>query len=379
MRHDSSRLDRRRFIAGTVALPACGLVLPSGGAFAAGGDRIRVGIVGCGGRGTGAALQAVAAAPGVEVTALADAFADQLESSARVLTARAGAAFACPPERRFVGAEAWRHVLQSDVDIVILATPPAFRPGHAAAAVAAGKHVWCERPAAVDVAGVRRVAAACAEAADRGLAFAAGLGARHDAATATLVNRIRDGAAGRPLSVTVRADLGLPWYRPARPGWTAAEFELRNWISHDRFSGGHLVERHVDAIDKALWVLGDDDPVAAIPARDAGGVRLLMADGRHVDAALRRRDRASGLVEEHVRCTNGTRDLRRPPEAPHGSRHPLQSAMTCLVTAVRSGRRLDDGPRLCRASLAAIAGRIALQTGAAIAWQTLRTAAPSLA
>lgn len=378
MRHAPARLDRRRFVAGAVALPACGLALPTGGAFAGGGDRIRVGLVGCGGRGTGAALQAVAAAPGVEVTALADAFADQVESSARVLAARAGAAFVCPPERRFVGLEAWRRVVESDVDIVILATPPVFRPRHTAAAVAAGKHVWCERPAAVDVAGVHRIAAACATAAARGLSFAAGLGERHDPVTATLVRRIRDGAAGSVLSVTVRADLGLPWHRPARPGWTAADSALRNWIACDRFSGGHLVEHHVDAIDKALWVLGDRDPAAVVPGPD-GGVRLLMDDGRHVDAALSRREGASGRVEQLARCTGGTRDLRRPADAPLGPRHPLQAAMTALVAAVRSGGRLDEAPRLCRATLAAVAGRMALETGRSVAWPNPRAGAPSLA
>ena len=360
------RLDRRRFIAGVVALPAVGLALPAG-VHAAGSDRIRVGLVGCGGRGTGAALHAVSV-PGVAITCLADAFADQLESSATVLDALAGAAFDCPPERRFTGPTAWRQVVEADVDLVILATPPAFRPQQAAAAVRAGRHVWCETPGAIDVAGARLLAAAAAEAAARGLAFASGLGRRHDAVTGALVDRIRDGACGRPLAVGIHADLGLPWVRPGRPEWTAGEVALRNWISHSRYSGGHFVERHVAAIDTALRVLGDVDPVAALPDARPGTVRFLLADGRHVAASLRRRPGAGGRVEERVVCAAGVRDLRPPVDATAGGADPLRSTMHALVASIRSGRRLDHGPWICRATLAAIIGREALGTGRAVPW-----------
>lgn len=367
----SLRLDRRRFVAGAVALPAaCGTGVP-GRVFAAGGDRLRIGLVGCGGRGTGAALDAVAAAPGVTITSMADAFADQVASSAALLGARAGAAFDCPPERRFVGLSAWRHVVESDVDLVILATPPAFRPLHAVAAVNAGRHVWCETPGAVDSAGARTLAAAVTAAAAAGLSFASGLGLRHDPFSSALVTRLHDGAAGRPVAVTVRADLGLPWVRPARPEWTTEEGELRNWIAHARYSGGDLVERHVAAIDTGLRVLGDADPVAVIPDRRTGAVRYALADGRFVEAAIRRRPGATGRVEEWVRCERGCLDLRRPAGAPHGDRHPLRLAMAACVQAIREGRRLDHGPWLWRATLAAVAGRMALDTGASVAWQTV--------
>ncbi|MFM7108683.1 MAG: Gfo/Idh/MocA family protein [Planctomycetaceae bacterium] len=380
MRPAPIRIERRRFVAAAAALPAaCGLSLPAGGAFAAGGERLRVGLVGCGGRGTGAALHALAAAPGVTLVAMADAFADQLASSAAVLEARAAAAFDCPPDRRFAGLDAWRQVVAADVDLVILATPPAFRPRQAAAAVEAGKHVWCEKPGAVDAAGVAILAAAGATAAAAGLCFASGLAERHDPATAAVVGRILDGDAGRPLAVTVRGDLGLPWFRPARPGWTAAEFELRNWISHPRWSGGHLVEHHVAAIDKAFWALGDADPVAAIPDARSGGVRLAFADGRWIEAAFRRRAGAPGLVEERVRCADGTLDLRRPAVAPCGDRHPLRVAMARLVESVRSGRRIDDSTTLCRATLAAVAARTALDAATAVTWSGLHGGTASTA
>jgi predicted dehydrogenase len=370
MRHplsSATRLSRRRLVAGVAALPvACRAALPPGGVFAAGGDRIRVGVVGCGGRGTGAALDAVAADAGVVITSLADAFADQLDSSAALLSARAGTAFQCPPWRRFVGLAGWRMVVDSDVDLVILATPPVFRPLHAAAAVRAGRHVWCETPGAVDGAGVRLLSQAVAEAAARGLSFASGLAPRHGGPAAELLTSIRAGAAGRPLAVTVRGDLGLPWLRQAGPGDTTADLALRNWIWHPHLSGGHLVEHHVAALDKALWVLDDVDPVVAIPGPRPSSVRHELADGRHIDAALRRRPGATGVVVEQVRCTHGVRDLRTPASA--SSPDPLRLGMSALVAAIRATRRLDDGPRLCRATQAAIAGRTALATGAAVPW-----------
>lgn len=370
MRRTPPRIERRTFVAGALALPAsCGWMPRAVAAHAAGGDRLRVGLVGCGGRGTGAAADAAAAARGVTITCMADAFADQVDSSAAMLARRVGGAFACPAASRFVGIEAWRHVVESDVDLVILATPPAFRPAQALAAVAAGKHVWCETPGAVDEAGIATLARAAEEAAARGLSFASGLGHRHDdAATAALVARIRDGGWGRPLAVTVRADLGLPWVKPARRGWTEADLELRNWISCDRLSGGHFVERHVAALDRALWALGDVDPVAVVPGASAGEVRYLLHDGATIDASLRRRCGGPGSVEESVRCGRGVVDLRRPADAPTGDLDPLRVAMADLVSAIRSGRRLDHSAWLCRATRAAVAGQTVLATGRSVPW-----------
>ena len=179
--------------------------------------------------------------------------------------------------------------------------------------------------------------------------------------------------------MTVHADLGLPWRRPAQPGWTAADVVLRNWIRHDHLSGGHFVERHVAAIDTALWALGDEDPVEVVPHAAAGAVRYHLADGRHVDAALRRRCGATGRVEEFLRTTSGVCDLRRPMPAPGDARSPHRAAMGALVDAIRSGERLDHGSWLRRATLATVAGRTVLRTGSALAWSDLPNAAARLA
>lgn len=363
--------SRRQFLQAAAALPAgCALGVP---AFPLGGgkDRVRVGLVGCGGRGTGAALQAVMADRGVVITRLADLFPDQVAEAAGMLAARAGRGFDCPATRRHAGPDAWRAVVESDVDLVILATPPVDRPAQVVATVAAGKHVWCESPAAVDIAGVRAVMDAVAAAAGLGLSFASGLCARHDPATIAAMSRIRSGdsPAGRPRHVTVHADLGAPWVRPMQAGWNRAEQRLRNWISSPRHSGGHLVERHVHAIDRALWVLGDELPAVARPVtagrRDAAAVvtavRYVYADGRSIDAAIGRSPTGSWQRVETVRGTRGTADLGGIATAP--ATDPWQSAMTDLVAAVRGGRPLAAGGPVCRATLVAILGRMAAEAG----------------
>jgi len=366
------RLERRAFVRASASLAAGAVaVRPSGGLFAAGSERIRIGVIGCGGRGTGAALQA-AADPAVEITCLGDLFADQLASSARLLAARAGRGFACPPERRFVGADAWRSVLASPIDVVILATPPVFRPLHAAAAVRAGKHVYCERPAAVDAAGVLAVLAACGEARRCGLSFASGLAHRHDAAAREAVARIHDGGIGRPRQATVHAWIGLPWRVPPRREWSPDEHRVRNWISCPAWSGGPLVERHVAAIDRALWALGDEDPVAVVPtggpapsAGTATRVHLVFADGRSVDAAIDRGGHARTLVVETVRGSVGTVEL---PGRPGPTTDANATAMRDLLEAVRTGRRIAAGEPLCRSTLAAVLGRQAADTGLVATW-----------
>ena len=400
----SVRSDRRSFLArslGGAATAVAATGAPLGGLFAAGRERLSIGLIGCGGRGTGAAVQAALGCPAVEITCLADRFADQLAGSADRLERLAGAAFRCPPERRHVGADAWRSVIDSDVDLVILATPPHLRPAQAAAAVAAGKHVWCETPAAVDLAGIGLVATACAAARRMGLSFASGLCSRHDPDLAAVMARIHAGDVGRPRAVVARHEIGLPWIRPAGSTSSTAEWRLRNWIWLTDLSGGPLVEHHADALDRGLWALGDMNPVCAIPlpppapslgARPAtegpgggdrlpepGGlaVRYAFADGRTLDAVVARRSGPPDRIAETARCRGGAIDLRAPvataaarPVDPHAA------AMQRLTGGVLRGDRIDDGHTLVRVGHAAVLGRLACEAGHALPWAPLPAAGP---
>lgn len=377
-------VSRRSFLGGSLALSAS---LPAGGLFAAGSDTLRVGVIGCGGRGTGAALQAAAADRGVVVTAMGDLFADQAESAAQILARSLGRQFACPRERQFIGSDAGLAVIGSEVDVVILATPPAARPLHVAAAVAAGRHLYCETPAAVDAAGVRSILATATEARHRGLSFVAGLAARRDGVTAATLEHVRAGVIGRPRRAIADARLGLAWRRMPEAAWSPAEDRGRNWIAHPSLSGGDFVEHLVPAIDRALWAFGDEPPMAAVPRtvarflpdRPAAGhesatsVTFLYADGRTIEAAVARRSGIATSTDERIVGTGGEADLRRHRVAgltltATESADGLAACAAALVRAVRGGCRIDDAAMLCRATLVAILGRTAATAGREVAW-----------
>jgi len=379
---------RRSLLAGSLAGGSLALSgLPGGGLFAGGSERIRIGLVGCGGRGTGAARQAAAAHPGVAITAVGDLFADHVTESAGLLEAELGPLFACPPERRFAGRDAWRRVLESELDAVILAAAPWSRPNQFAAALARGLHVYCEKPAATNLAGARIVLSACAAAEAGGLVVMSGLASRHHPATAATIARIQAGEIGRPWLAECRAWLGLPWHRPGQAGWTAQEYRQRNWVADRQLSGGPLVERHVDAIDRCLWALGDDHPVAASPAetptaRDGGlAVRYRFADGRELlaDVALGG-EGAPGRPEivERVVGSRGQADLvghrieaagKWADEGPVAN--PWQAAMARFVAALVAGQGGDNGRAVCQSSLTAILGRIAVDQAREVGWHEL--------
>lgn len=382
---------RRGFLGATAGGTLAAAVAPAGRAFAGGDERIRVGLIGCGGRGTGAALQAAAADPAVRIVALADLFADQVSSAAHEISRDAAAQFDCPPERRFVGERGYLDLLAAGVDLVLLAAPPHVRPRHVTAAVHAGKHVYCEKPAAIDLPGVHAVAEACAAARRQKLSVMSGLCFRRDEATRSLIEGIRDGAIGRLRELHVHAAAGLPWHKPAAAGWTAEEWQARNWISFRHLSGGHFVEHHIHAIDRALWALGEDCPVAAFPAvapelrsaacaesprgwgiGDRGGAvaaRYAFADGRELHASLSRGIGGGGR-REMVIGTDGRCDLLRAPAGPRPAPIGMyQATIDGLVRAVRSGRPVDDGGVLCRATLVAIMGRMAAESGRPVRWE----------
>jgi predicted dehydrogenase len=365
-------------------------VAPAGGAFAGGHERIRVGLIGCGGRGTGAALQAVAADPAVRIVALGDLFADQVASAAHEISRDAADQFDCPPERMFVGERSYLDVLSAGVDLVLLAAPPHVRPLHVTAAVRAGKHLYCEKPAAIDLPGAHAVADACAAARRQKLSVMSGLCCRRDEVTRYLIGGVRDGAIGRVREIHMHAALGLPWRKPAASGWNAAEWQTRNWISFRRFSGGHFVEHHIHAIDRALWAFGDDCPLAAFPAVEPGlrssarvmgqsgweigdcsgavAARYAFADGRELHASCSRGLGASHRLELAV-GTNGRCDLLRAASGtPTSSVGMYQATIDALVRAVRSGSPVDDGAALCRATLVAIMGRMAAESGRPVRW-----------
>jgi predicted dehydrogenase len=387
-RGSSRRVPRRSFLGGSLAAVAA-TVLP-GGAFAAGSDRIRIGLVGCGGRGTGAAIQAAAADPGVVIAALGDLFADQVAATATILGTALGRRFTCTADRCFAAADAGQRVIASDIDAVILATPPHLRPGHVVAAVRAGRHVFCETPTAIDATGVRTILAAADEAERRGLSFVSGFHSRHHAPTVATIGRILDGRIGRPIRGVALSHIGPPWQRAPHPGSPASEVVQRNWISHEQFSGGGFVEHHVHAIDRCIWAFGDEAPATAvaIPAPTAlpmptnspaaATIDYRFADGRSLEACLVRREGIEMRIEESLEATAGRADLHRRTvvgrdawRADGDSAGGHAACIASLIRALRSASRVDDSRPACRSTMIAVMGRLAAETRETVAWKDL--------
>lgn len=356
---------RRDFLLATAGAAAAGSSLAAHGGRS---GLIRVGLIGCGGRGTGAALQAAAADPGVRLVALGDVFSDQVAAAAHVLARDAGSHFDCPVSRRFIGPDAHRRVVDAGVDAVLIAAPPHVRPLHVEAAVTAGCHVFCETPAAADLVGALRVAAMLEEARSAGLTVVSGLHARRDERLVADVERVHSGSIGTPRRVEVRAALDSPWRVAIRPEWSASEARLRNWISDDSLSGGWFVERNVHALDRALWVFGDRLPVIAEPVPADGpagtGVRYRLTDGAEILAV--RAGAPSDAGRERVSGSRGDCELRL---AGDGRR--FQSTMDAFVAGIRSGRTVDESGILVRSTLVAIMGRTAAASGRPVAWERL--------
>jgi predicted dehydrogenase len=234
--------------------------------YASGDDTLRVGLIGCGGRGTGAASQALMADTRVKLTAMGDMFADQLEISLKSLNETRGleARIDVPVERRFIGFDAYKQVLASGVDVVLLTTPPHFRPRHLQAAIDAGKHVFAEKPCAVDAPGMHAVLRSCEEARKKNLSVVSGLCLRYHAPYREAVRRVQEGAIGDVRTLIANDYRGPIWIKPRQPDWTDMHWQMRNWYYFTWLSGDFNVEQHVHNLDVCAWAMRDQYPVKAI-------------------------------------------------------------------------------------------------------------------
>ena len=230
----------------------------------AGGDgTIKVGIVGIGARGCGAVINALKAEPQAKLVAVGDLFADHAASGLENVRAdgRVGSRIAVDEDHVFIGFDAYKQVIDSDIDVVLLTSLPHFRPRHLAYAVEKGKHIFVEKPIAVDAPGVRSVMASCQEAKIKGLSVVSGLCWRYDLGVNAFMDRIRDGAIGDILSIQSDYRVGQLWHRGDKPEWSRMEFQLRNWYYQTWLSGDHIVEQAIHSLDKTAWLMGDIAPI----------------------------------------------------------------------------------------------------------------------
>ena len=362
-------------------------------------DTIRVGLVGCGGRGTGAAVQALSARPNVKLVAMADAFQDRLDGSLETITSteRPGgnrdltAQVDVPREHRFVGFDAYKEVIPL-ADVVILTTPPGFRPIHFAAAIAAGKHVFMEKPVATDAPGIRKVLETAEIAKEKQLNVVVGLQKHYQRMYREWVGRLHAGMIGDIVLGRVYWNSGGVWVRERQPGQTEMDYQMRNWYYFTWLCGDHIVEQHIHNIDVGNWVK-QGHPVRA---QGQGGrlirtgpdhgqiydhhfVEFEYEDGSRVLSQCRHMPDCMNRVSESFHGTNGTAP--RPGVILSSSGHtlfehddehdpdPYQVELDALFTAIANGDyTFADAAMGAEATMTAIMGRMATYSGSVVEW-----------
>lgn len=362
------------------------------GQGARGGDELRIGMIGCGGRGTGAITQALSTKGPTRLYAIADMFQDRLDGCLDALSERDDMKerVDVPAERRFVGPDAYLGVMATDCDVVVIATPPHFRPSHFEAAVAAKKHIFFEKPVAVDGPGVRRVLAAAEKAKELGLSVVSGLQRHHQNGYLEIMERIHRGDIGRILFGRCAWNMGFLWHREREPEWTDMEWQLRNWLYFTWLSGDHIVEQHVHNLDVINWAMQDHPEFA----RGMGGrqvrtdekfgnifdhhsVQYAYKSGAWNFSQCRQIAGCQNDVSEHVYGTDGEAHMGRgwqitgknPWKFAGDDNFPYQTEHDDLFRSIREGKRLNEGRMVAESTLTAIMGRTATYTGKQVSWE----------
>ncbi|HKB37019.1 MAG TPA: Gfo/Idh/MocA family oxidoreductase [Gemmataceae bacterium] len=408
--------SRRQFLKTSTAA-ATATLLATGGVYAAGGDTIKVGLIGCGGRGKGAGENVLQSAKGVEIVAIGDYFEKDedrgveparefllsLNDNARVK--ELGNKVDLPKDRCHVGLDAYEKVIATPgVNYIILATSPGFRPLHIAAAIEAGKNVFTEKPVGVDGPGIRRVLEAEKESRTKKLGIGAGTQRRHQTGYLETMKRIHDGAIGDIVNARCYWNGGNIWFRPRQDGMTDLDYQIHNWYHFGWLCGDHIVEQHVHNIDVVQWALGNKHPVRALgmggrvrpyknPNVDGNiynffaidfeypnNVHVLSmcrqvngtdgsTDPRHVSGISEALVGTKGMCmtadRREYRIIGGDKEWAFRPDkdnAPYVQEH------TDLIESIRKGEPINELKNVAESTLTAIMGRMAAYTGKAVTW-----------
>jgi predicted dehydrogenase len=391
-----AELTRRGFIKSSSAAVGALAAHEAGAQDTANSSQLRIGLIGCGGRGTGAASQALAADSNVKLVAVGDAFRDRLDLSLETLGKQKEIAdkLDVPETRRFVGLDAYQKVIASGVDVVLLTTPPHFRPIHIKAAIDAGKHVFAEKPVAVDAAGVRSVLATCEEARRKKLAVVSGLCIRYSYGFQETIKRLHAGALGKLRTLQANDFRGPIWVKPRQPGQTDMEYQLRNWYYFTWLSGDFNVEQHVHLLDVCAWVMNGEYPATAMGLGgraqrtgeefgniyDHHSVIYEWAGGQRLHAYCRQQSGLRGDISVHVTGEKGIAKLAERNRGLtietadkwiyEGAKNDIyQTEHDELFASIRRGQPINNGDYMCRSTLMAIMGRMATYTGQQITWE----------
>ena len=397
--------DRREFLKTTsvaaLGAGALGVLGVPKNVHASNDDTLRIGLVGCGGRGSMAAVQAMSSPGNVKLVAMGDAFRDQLDDSLkrieRSVKDREGVIVAVDEDHKFVGFDAIDKVLASDIDLVILATPPGFRPQHFEKAVNSGVNVFMEKPVATDPAGIQRVLDAAAAAKAKNLKIGVGLQRRHQANYLDLMKKIHDGAIGDVVATHVYWNGGGVW-EPRRKRdqvKTEMEYQMRNWYYYNWICGDHIVEQHIHNIDVSNWIKGNMFPVSAVGMGgremrtdkrygeifDHHAVEFTYEDGTKMFSQCRHQRSCWNSVSEYAIGTKGRVEFQsskilgydgseykyKGPQVAkkdrHGLQGPYQQEHNDLFAAIRNNDEYSEAYYGAMSTMTAILGRMATYSG----------------
>jgi myo-inositol 2-dehydrogenase/D-chiro-inositol 1-dehydrogenase len=356
------------------------------------GKPLKAGVIGCGGRGTGAALNFLAAGSGLTITALGDVFQDRVDNCKKKIEEKAGNIV--EDKNCFVGFDAFEKVIDSGVDMVILATPPHFRPMHFEAAIKARKHAFIEKPVAVDPVGCRSIMANARKADSLGLKVIAGTQRRHQHTYVNVYEQVMNGAIGDIKGTNAYWDSGKLWHRNAKASWSEMEAEIRNWVNWSWLSGDHIVEQHVHNLDVIHWFTG------MFPEKASGfGSRQRRITGNQYDnfsidftfenkvhnhSMCRQMNGCDKNVSEFIQGSKGYTNCKDKIWHPDGSimfefEEPLDAAGKKIspynqehvdwVTCIRQNTPINEAEACAKSTLAGVMGRMSAYTGRDVTWE----------
>jgi len=411
-----SSISRRNFIGKAATLGAAGaitpaiitscaretknrLTMPAIPDQATDGPLLKAGLIGCGGRGTGAALDFLNAGPNLRIVALGDTFRDRVDECRERLQKEKGQEIA--PEMCFTGLDAYQKVIDSGVDVVLDATPPYFRPQHLDAAIQAGKHTFIEKPVCVDPAGARSIMATARKAKSMDLCVVTGTHYRHQRDRVANWYQVANGAIGDIVGGNIYFMMGKLWHRDPKTEWSELECMIRNWVNWCWLSGDHIVEQHVHNIDQMNWFTGTH-PVRATgfgsrqrrytgDQYDNFSVDFVFENGMHFHSMCRQIDGCVNNVSDRIQGTMGSTDcmgkivdlagneiwhFEYPPDKDGNpgntvSVEPHLQEQIDFVTAIRTGKTINDAEDVAISSLVAIMGRVSAYTGKEVTYDEI--------
>ena len=364
---------------------------------AADGKELRAGVIGCGGRGSGAAWNFLNAANGVTITALADVFKERVDGLADQL--KKDRNIDIPAEKRFIGLDAYKQLIDSgDVDVVIVATPPVFRPVHFQYAVEKGKHCFLEKPICVDPVGYRTIMATAKQAKAKGLSVVTGTQRHHQRSYVASYQKIMEGMIGEITGGNVYWNQGMLWYRERQAGWNDCEYMIRDWVNWKWLSGDHIVEQHVHNIDVFTWFSGLK-PVKAVAfgsrqrritgdQYDNFSVDFTMENGIHLHSMCRQIDGCATNVSEFIQGTKGSwnsatmeiKDLSgnviwkydfEAEKQQYKQNDPYTLEHVNWINCIRGNKPIEQASETAVSNMAALMGRESAYTGAEVTWDAM--------